>query len=145
RFDRLRRDVLTTGSLEQLFLPIGDAQKTILIERANVTGLEPAVAGKHGPPFFRLVVVTAHHVWTTHFDLAVFGDADLNVRNCLADSSRTDLIDTAGRDHGRSFGQTVTLNDRNTRAKIDVSQLFSQRCAARYQEPHLSTKRALPL
>src|ERR1041384_7506426 len=143
--DWLRRDVLAARRLEQLLLTIGDAQKSIFIERANIARLEPAVAREHRARFFRLVVVTAHHVWTTHFNLAVFRNANLDVRNHLANRSRTHIVDTASRDHWGSFRQPVTLHDRNSRAEINVRKILRQSRTTRHQQSHLAAKRALPL
>src|SRR5688572_22466752 len=70
-FDRLWGNVLAAGSLEQLFLAIGDTQKSVFVERADVARLEPTITGEDRACFFRLVVIAAHHVWTTYLDLAV--------------------------------------------------------------------------
>ena len=129
-FDRLRRNVLAAGSLEQLFLAIGDAQKAVFIERADVACLEPTIARENRARLFGLVVIAAHHVWTTHFDLAVFRNADFNVRNRRADCADAIVFDAAGGDDRRRFRQSVTLNDRNARADVDVRQIFRQRSAA---------------
>src|SRR5215510_14081060 len=71
-FDRLLdwlwRDILTTRSLKQFLLAIRDAQESILVQRADISGLEPAIAGEDCARLFGLVVITAHYIWTTHFD-----------------------------------------------------------------------------
>ena len=43
-FDRLRRDELAARCLEQLFLAVGDVEKSIGVEVADVAGAEPALA-----------------------------------------------------------------------------------------------------
>ncbi len=128
--DRLRRDVLAARSLEQLFLAIRDAQESILVEGADVACLKPSIPREHSARLFRLVVITAHHIWTTHFDLAVFGDANLDIRNRFADSADAIVFDPARGDDRRSLSQSVTLDDRDARADVDVRQLFRQRGAA---------------
>ena len=41
--DRLRSDELAARSLDQVLLAVGDGEKTLLIESADVAGLEPAI------------------------------------------------------------------------------------------------------
>ena len=95
--------------------------------------------------FFRLVVIPAHHVWTTHFDLAIFRDSYVNVRNRLADSAHTIVFDLARRYDRRSLSQPVTLHDRNARTDVDVRQILRQRRASRHQNSHPSAKSSFPL
>src|SRR5262249_42552362 len=96
--DWLRRDVLAARSLEQLFLTIRDAQESVSVHRADVACLKPAIAGENCARFLRLVVITAHHVWTTHFDLSVFRDANVDVGNGLTNSTDAIVLDPARRD-----------------------------------------------
>src|ERR1051325_2059380 len=144
-FDRLRRDVLATGSLEQLLLAIRNAQEAVLIDRADVAGLEPAVAREHGSRLVRLVVITAHHVWTTHFDLAVFGNANVDVRNCFTNRADAIVFDPARGDDGRRLSQAITLDNRNAGADVDVRKFLWQSSATGNQQSQASAKRALPL
>ena len=43
--DRLRRDLLAAGRDEQVLLAVGDRQVAVGVDRADVAGVEPAVAG----------------------------------------------------------------------------------------------------
>src|SRR2546427_6204254 len=83
-FDRLRRDVLAAGSLEQFFFSVSDAQKSIRVETADISRLKPAIFREHCACFFGLVPVAQHDVRSTSLDFAVRGDAHLDVCNRLA-------------------------------------------------------------
>src|SRR6185503_8372371 len=107
--DRLRRNVFAARSLEQLFLPVRYTQETIFVERADVAGLEPSITREHRLRRFRLVVIPAHHVWTTNLDLAVFRNANVDIRNRRADRSHTVVFNSTGSNHRRRLCQTVTL------------------------------------
>src|SRR6185503_20376204 len=143
--DRLRRDVFTARRLEQLFLSIRDSQKPVGIKRAYVARLEPTTIREHSARLVRLVVITAHDVWTTHFDLAVAGNPYVHMRDRPANRTDTKVVHETRRDHWRRFGQTVTLNDRNAGADVDVDEIIGERGAARNQQPNASAKRRMPL
>src|ERR1051325_3163869 len=142
--DWLRRDVLAARSFEQLFLTIRDAQESVRIDCADVARLKPAIAGEHRARFFGLVVIAAHHVWTTHLDLAVFSDANVDIRNRFANRADAIVVYSARGDDGRRLSQSITLDDWNTRTDVDVREIFRQRSATRNQQPHAPAERALP-
>ncbi len=65
-FDRLRSNELATGGLEQFLLAIGDVEKSIIVETANVASSEIAFAIETlfvgtGP-----LPVTDEDGWTAH-------------------------------------------------------------------------------
>ena len=59
--DRLRRDVLAAGGLDQVLLPVRDPQPPLVVECADVAGGEPAVGIQHLGRLVGKVVVAAHH------------------------------------------------------------------------------------
>src|SRR2546425_2862293 len=108
-FDRLRRDVLAAGSLEQFFFSVSDAQKSIRVETADISRLKPAIFREHCACFFGLVPVAQHDVRPASLDFAIRGDAHLDVWNRFAGGAHTIVVKLARRDHPRSFRQTATL------------------------------------
>src|SRR5438132_9234270 len=75
QFDRLRRDILATGGLEQLLLPVCNRQISFSIETANVAGLEPAILSEDRARLFRFVPIAAHNVWAAGFNFTVSSNA----------------------------------------------------------------------
>src|SRR5262249_60410173 len=69
--DLLGRDVLPARRLDEVLLPVGDAQKSVGVELADVAGVEPSLGvptlrGRLGP-----AVVSARDVRAAGQDLAV--------------------------------------------------------------------------
>ena len=59
------------GRLDQVLLPVGDAQAAVGVDLADVAGVEPAVAIDRLGGRLGLVVVPLHHVRSARQDLAV--------------------------------------------------------------------------
>ncbi len=74
-FDARRRDRLAAGILDEVALAVGDPDIAVIIEEADIAGLEPAVfEGSRGR--FRVVPVALHDVVAGHQDLTISGDLD---------------------------------------------------------------------
>ena len=71
-----RRDVLAAGGDDELLLAAGDAQEAVVVELADVAGVEPAVARAPRRWPSSLLSVAAEDVAALDQDLAVVGDAD---------------------------------------------------------------------
>src|SRR5438045_5978043 len=78
-FDRLRRDVLAAGSLEQLYFSVSDAQESIPVETADISRLKPAIFREHCACFCGLVPVAQHDMRTASLDFVIKGVAQFNV------------------------------------------------------------------
>ena len=64
-FDRLGRDILTVGKHDDILFPVGDFNKPIFINNANVACVKPPIFVQSPLPVCRVVVeVPLHHVWT---------------------------------------------------------------------------------
>ena len=61
-FNLLRRDVFAVGGHQDVFFAVGDVQESLVIQVADIPGMEPAlgVNGFRGGP--RFVPVTLHNV-----------------------------------------------------------------------------------
>jgi len=64
---------------EQLLLAIGDAQKTVFINGANVTGFEPS-SSVNTARVLQAYCNNQASIGSTRFDFAIDRNADLNVR-----------------------------------------------------------------
>ena len=83
----LRRDVLPAGGNDHVLLAIGDGQEAVLVERADVSGVEPAVPRERGSRRHLVIQVPREHGRPGEQDLAVLGQLQLDPR--IADRSRT--------------------------------------------------------
>lgn len=77
-FDFFRVHVLAVGEDDQVLLPAGDVDVSVLVHVADVAGTEPAVFGEHCLGGFFVPVVTQHHVFALYADfpggISVFVD-----------------------------------------------------------------------
>ena len=89
---------------------------------ADVAGLEPAVFGEDLARRVGLVVVAAHDVGAARLDLAVRGDAHLDVADGAADRADAIVFQAVDGDDGRGLGQPVALDDGQPRAVEDVAR-----------------------
>src|SRR5438876_1126271 len=76
---RPRRHVLSARGLEQVLLAIGDLQVAVLVELADIAGLEPAI---HQVLVSRpgILVVTGKDIAAFHQDLPIVRDPNLDTR-----------------------------------------------------------------
>src|SRR5690606_15420182 len=69
-----RKDVVA-GDLRHLFLAVADVEVTLIVELADIPGVQPAVAQYLGGRL-RQVAVVAHDLRSSHADLAFLADAE---------------------------------------------------------------------
>src|SRR5438034_1343676 len=81
--DRLRRDVLADGRLEQRLLAVGDLQEAVAVDLSDVARGDPAVAQRLRGGL-RVLVIAEHVARALHKDLAVIRDLYLYARERLA-------------------------------------------------------------
>src|SRR5215211_327260 len=94
----------------------------------NVAGVEPTIL-QHCGRRFRLTVVTAHHIRTTHKDLAVISNLDLDTLERYSHRSDAIVVRPVCRDDAR-LGRSITLQDRNTGGQERIRQRRRERRAA---------------
>src|ERR1043165_9035884 len=114
--NQLRRDILPVRKLEQVFLSVRDVEMAVFLDVPDVAGIEPAIL-EHGGGSFGLSVVTTHHVRTTHEDLAIFGNLDLDAIKGNSHGSDVIVTGAVGR-HDARLRRAVTLQDRYASRKI---------------------------
>ena len=86
-FDLSRHDLLAVREDQQFLLAAGDRQESVRVERAEVAGVEPAVANRFGRRL-GLLPVTLHDVRAAREDLAVGRDLHLDAGQRRADRVR---------------------------------------------------------
>ena len=140
-----RGDVLAAGRDDDLLLAPGDPQVAVVVERAEVTGAEPAVV--HGLRGRRVVVVVAaEHLDALELDLAVGGDPDAAARQREPD--RADLGAPAGpvdRRRRGGLGQAVALEHVQAEAAVEVAETLAEGRATRDGPARLTAERVAQL
>src|ERR1044072_5353220 len=127
--NQLRRDILPIRKLEQIFLPIRDVEMPVFRDISDVARVKPTVL-EHSSRRLRLPVITAHHIWTTHENLAVFGDLELDALERNSHRPNVIIPRPVCRDNAR-LRRTITLQDRYARREIRVRQRWRERRTAR--------------
>ncbi|GFH75430.1 hypothetical protein Sgou_01000 [Streptomyces gougerotii] len=127
--DHGRSDVLAARGDDDLLLAAGDREVAVLVEGADVPGVEPAVGQRLTGR--RLVVpVPVEEVLAVEQDLAVVGDADHRTGQRLTD--RADLLAVPRVEGGgrAGLGQAVPLQHREADAAVEVAEPLAERGAA---------------
>src|SRR6266581_5047579 len=137
-FHGLRGDKFTCGSLQQIFLAVGDEKIVVLVQVADVAGGEPTILAENFACGFGVFVVAVHDARTLDEDFSIFGNADLDIGNRLAGTADTILRIVAGND-GRSFRQTITLVDRDTHGPEKFRERFRKRRSAGRDDAQMAT------
>ena len=136
--NRLRRDELAAGSLDQIFLAIRDGKVSVAVEVPDVARLEPAVH-KRVVGFLRTIPIALEYRRPAHQNFAVVGNPHFDVRQRLADRPQFVRGGRVHRDHRRSFGQSVPFVDGNADIGIPLGQFAAQRRASGNELLRLST------
>jgi hypothetical protein len=127
-------DVLAVGVDDDVLAAPDDVEVALFVEAAEVAGVEPAIAdGVRGGLF--VLPVPRHHVLAAGDDLADarvvgVGDLDLDASQRLAHRARDGLLlGRAHRQHGRSLGQAVALEEVEAHA-VEHLQHVRRQCRA---------------
>ncbi len=134
--DVFRKDVQALGRHDHFLLAPADVELSLVVERADVAGMEPAVL-ERGACLFRGVVVPARDVLAAHEDLAILGDSHLHAGDRLADGAPGRTQRMVQRDDGRRLGQAVSLNDDKPQAAPERLELRIERRGADDHRPEL--------
>src|SRR4029077_13009702 len=105
-----RRDRLAARILDEIAFAVGNPDVAILIDKADITGLEPAVF-EHLRRRFGVVPISLHDVVAGDQDLAVIGYLDPDAVEWRADSVDLDLRRRIAGDDRGSFGLPVALQE----------------------------------
>ena len=116
-FELLGRNVFAAGRLEQVFLAPRDGEKSVGIQRAQVSGAKPAIQEGLAVVFGQLVVTgrdvgPAYENFFAHATFLVrqfLAQLYFNARDHATHASRLDMPRTVHGDDGRSLRQAVTF------------------------------------
>src|SRR5262249_12461908 len=129
-FEHGRGDILAAGRDDQFLLPARDAQEAFVVERADVTGVQPAVGVEHLGGRIRVAPVTAEYPGSGPQDLAVLSDPEARAWNGQANCSyfvTTRQVHYRGR---RRLGEAIALKHGDAGAAEEVTEPFAERRAA---------------
>ena len=141
--DARRRHHVAARILDEVLLAVGDLDVAVGIDQADVAGVQPAVLDRRGG--CRLVVpVAGHHQLAAHQDLAVLGDADLDVGERRADRVELGAVGAVARDDRRRLGLAVALQQAHAERREEHGDLVVERRAAGDErlEPAAEARRA---
>ncbi len=121
RLELCRRD-LKTLVLDELLEPVDDVEVAVVVDVADVAGVEPALVVDAVGGRVRVVEVSLHHLWSTDPHLAVgieveigaslrIDDPDLGLRQGHTDGACLALAVGRRVGHGARLGQPVALDD----------------------------------
>ena len=122
-------DVLAAGGDDDLLLAAGDPQVAVLVELAEVAGVEPAVDDRLGGRG-RVVAVPAQTLTPCSEDLAVVRDPDAAAGQRLADRADLDPLRDVDRGRRGGLGEAVALEDGEADAAEEVAEPLAERGAA---------------
>src|SRR5258708_9439188 len=112
-----------------MYLAVGEEKIVVRAEVADVAGAEPAIFRENFPRSIGTLVIALHDAGAFGENLAVLGDAKLNVADGAPRAAGAVCGIVCGQD-GRSFGQAVTLIDGNADGPEKLGELFRKRRAA---------------
>ena len=124
-----RREVLAARGDDDVLLAAGDEEEAVLVERAEVAGVQPAVDDRAEARVV-VLVVAAEDVRALDQDLAVVGDLDLAARQRLADRAEPVVARRSGRGHRGGLGHPVALHHRHAAGVEELEDLLGDRRGA---------------
>src|SRR5258706_4110738 len=123
----LRGDVLPARGDEDVLLPVGDGQEAVLVEDADVAGVEPAFPVDGLRAGLRLLEAAPHDVGAAAQDLPVGCDPHLHPLDGQPHRSRLDPVGTVAGDDRARLGEAVALADEEPGRPEELRDLAGQR------------------
>src|SRR5207245_3174164 len=111
--DLARRDVLAARRDDKVLLAVGDPDMLLLVDHADVAGMQPPVL-ERSPRRLGVLVVTGEDAWAAEEDFAVLGDSDLRLDRRRADRADHDVVGRRDHADGRVLGHAPGLADVDT-------------------------------
>src|SRR5262249_11043936 len=126
--DPLGSDVFPSARLYQVLLPIRDSQVPVLVNQADVARSKPTVLGERLGIKLWAVMVASSHLIAPRQDFAVGCNLDLYSSDDAADGPDVVMMLGIRRNGRRRLGQSVALQNRDTRAHEDICNLRREGC-----------------
>ena len=111
--DVRRRHVLAGGVDDELLLAVDDLQIAVLVELADVAGVQPAIGVDRLGGLLGRAAVAEHHDLAAHEHLAVIGDRDLDAGRGRADGAELDLLGRVDAAGAAGLGHPPQLGERD--------------------------------
>ena len=108
--DVLRGDVLSARGDDDVLLAVGDREEPVLVDRPDVSRLQPAVLGEGRGRRLGVLEVALEHRLAPDEDLAVRCDPDLGARQDGANGAEPVEVGAVRRARGRALGEPVALD-----------------------------------
>src|SRR4029077_1145784 len=138
--DLLRRDVLPARGLDEVLLPVGDAEEALRVELADVASVEPAAGIPALGRRLRAAVVAERDVRAARQYFAVLRDADLAAVQRQPDRSELEAVGPVAGEARGGLGETVAFEDENADRVEELRDLARQRRATRDHEAHVAAQ-----
>jgi hypothetical protein len=139
-----RRHVLPRRVDDQLLLAVDDLHEPVLVDRPDVSGMQPTVGVDCLYGLFGIVAVALHDVCAPNEQLAVVGNLDLGPRHDLPDSSDADISRTVDRGDGGQFGHTPRFAYHDSETEHEKMHLGRNRSRARRTDPNVVQPKLRP-
>ncbi len=121
------------------FLRPGDRQVAVLVERAEVAGVQPAVLDR-AEARGGAVVVAVEDVRALDQDLAVLGDPQLDARERPPDRAEAVVLERRDRRGGGGLGHAVALEHGHAAGVEELEDLVGDRCGAARRLAHVAAE-----
>jgi hypothetical protein len=141
----LGRDVLAAGGDDDVLLAVGDHEVAVLVDVADVAGVDEALLVERRPRRLFVVVVAGEDGVRPDEDLAVLGEPQLHAGERPPDRSeleRARPVDRCGRRHLR---EPVALEHEDVDRVEELGDLAGERRAARVRDPEPAAEPLLHL
>ena len=123
RLDVGRRHVLAGRVDDDLLLAVDDLQVAVLVELADVAGVEPAVVVDRLRGLVGLVAVALHDHGRADQHLAVLRQLDLHARRGRTDGADLDLVRRVRRAGAARLGHAPQLRQRQAERVVELDHL----------------------
>src|SRR5713101_1143899 len=130
--DVLGVDLRAVGEDDHVLLPSVQPQQAVLVERAEIARVVPAVTIEDRARRLLVLPVALEHVGTPREDLAVLGDLDLHAGQRRADRAKAVVLDAVERQPRGALGRSIALND----VDAQLSPRFAERGIERGTSGH---------
>ena len=121
------RDVLAGGGDDQLLLAVDDREEAVVVEGADVAGVQPAVLVDERAGGLLLEVVAGGVHRAADQDLAVLAELDLHARVGAADGAELEAARAVGGDGAAGLGHAVDVVDLEAEAGHELRDVERHR------------------
>ena len=138
-------EVLAAGGDDDVLLAAGDLEEAVVVELADVAGVQPAVDQRVGGRLGVLPVLP-EDIGPPHQDLVVvLGDPDLDARQRLADRAELEVVERADGADAGGLGHAPALHHRHPGRVEELEDLRRDRRGAADRLAHVAAEQLADL